>query len=184
MNKTPTGLIDELVAFCKEALSGLETKENSEREMNAPRVFAHTMPVRGYKADFDPAGFPFVVVSFLNGRIEDDTKGSCSIGFRIGTYAAGIDGASDHERVGWRAAMDIAWRLVGALSRQPLIGSAFMLIKPIEWELPPDQEPPYWFATAVADYSIAVPQDLQIPPDPYMDWNCCGIGKTEIDLRL
>lgn len=170
---TPAGLVDALAALCRKETAVLDCMgSDGAQQTHAPSIYAHCLPYKGYRdGEVDTAGFPFVVVSFLAGSAEG-REGTCSIGLRIGTYAP-----EDDDREGWRAAMNLSWRLVAALLRKPRLG-AYTLKAPVDWELPPDQEPPYWFASVVLDYTIPLPLDEQVSPDPWITWDTGSGGNT------
>lgn len=149
---TPVILLDELKKFIeentKDIILSVRTKPSSE-EPNERSAEVHKM--RLPDKDAETKRVPYILLQFLTG-IDDQEMGQspeseCKIRIVIATYSEdGGEGAMD--------ALNVVTRIRISLLKIGVIGGQFILKKPLEYIVYPDDTSPYYFSEMILTFDM------------------------------
>lgn len=149
---TPVILLDELKKFIeentKDIILSVRTKPNSEEPNERP---AEVHKMRLPDKDAETKRVPYILLQFLTG-IDDQEMGQspeseCKIRIVIATYSEdGGEGAMD--------ALNVVTRIRISLLKIGVIGGQFILKKPLEYIVYPDDTSPYYFSEMILTFDM------------------------------
>lgn len=159
---TPITLAYKLQDILREILKNYLMEESDltdgERVMRAPNVWLQHLPEKLYEGVPDPADFPFALIIIGGGVGIADNKMPLDIAIFVGGYDDGqiIDGGV-RDRQGWLIPVELCWRTLTELVRNPLHDSFKLNTEQISWEIPLEQPAPQWFGTIHTSWEAHVP---------------------------
>lgn len=138
---TAVMLLDELKKFIeentKDIILSVRTKTNSEGENERP---ASVHKMRLPNKDAETKLIPYILLQFLTGKDEQEEgerpASECKIRIIVATYSEdGEEGAMD--------VLNILTRIRIALLKKGIIGEQFLIKKPLEYIVYPEDTAPY-----------------------------------------
>ncbi len=153
---TPIILLEQLAEFIKEKTKDIKLqvrvkKDSSEEKERAAEVHKMNLPTK----EDEIQRIPYILLQFLMGKDEkqenEPDESNCKIRIVVSTY-------SENGELGSYDVLNVLLRIRSELQKVGVIGGHFVLKKPLEYIVYPDNKPPYHFGEMITNWSIPVIQ--------------------------
>lgn len=153
---TPIILLEQLAEFIKEKTKDIllqvrVKKDSSEKKERAAEVHKMNLPTK----EDEIQRIPYILLQFLIGKDEKEEneldESNCKIRIVVSIY-------SENGELGSYDVLNVLLRIRSELQKVGVIGGYFVLKKPLEYIVYPDNKPPYHFGEMVTNWSIPVIQ--------------------------
>lgn len=151
---TPITLLEELEKFIKEKTKDiiLQVKVNSKNGSDEPKERAaniHKMKLPS--KDAETKQIPYILLQFLTGKDTQEegrySESECQIRIVVATYSEdGSEGALD--------VLNILTRIRNSLLKEGIIAKQFLIKKPLEYIVYPEDTAPYYLGEMITIWSI------------------------------
>lgn len=148
---TPIVLLDELKKFIeentKDIMLQVKTKREETKEERAVEVYKMNLPSK----EAEVQQVPYIVLQYITGK-DDQQEGQpqeaeARVRIVFGTY-------SEKEKNGSDDILNLITRVRIALLKAGVIGNQFILKKPLEYIVYPDNTPPYYFGEMMTIWAM------------------------------
>ena len=147
---TPVILLDNLEEFVKENTKDIKLQvrirkpEQEQEKERAADVYKMRLP----KKEDQTEKIPYILLQFLKGKDGEVQEGStCQIRIIVATYA-------ENDSMGSYDVLNVLLRIRSELQKIGIIGGYFVLDKPLEYIVYPDNTQPYFLGEMITNWSI------------------------------
>lgn len=151
---TPIMLLNTLEVFIKEKTKDIllevrVKKDSSNEKERAAEVHKMNLPTK----EDEIQRIPYILLQFLTGKDtkqkEEVEESNCKIRIVVAIY-------SENGQLGGYDVLNVLLRIRSELQKVGVIGGYFVLQKPLEYLVYPDNKPPYHFGEMITNWSIPV----------------------------
>lgn len=150
---TPIILLERLEEFVKEATKDIKLqvrvrgRDGTEEKERAADVYKMNLPTK----EDELQKIPYILLQFLTGKDDkpedEEDESLCQVRIVVATYSEdGGQGAYD--------VLNVLLRIRTELERAGVIGQQFVLRKPLEYIVYPDNTRPYYLGEMITNWSI------------------------------
>lgn len=146
---TPQMLLDELKLFIEECtkdiLLQVKTKPSEASTASRRAAEVHLMGLPDKEAE--TSRIPYILLQFINGKDEDDAESTCQVRIVVATY-------SEDGRVGAMDVLNLITKMRIELLKKGVIGDQFLMKKPLEYIVYPEDTKPYFMGEMMTVWEI------------------------------